>query len=106
MIGTNLPPGTELICINAQPLHDRVPLVEGGLYTLRGYTEGPSGYIAVLLHEVRAPQINKAFFGNRERGFYRERFRPLNIPKIFYDMLDEVNSREEIKQLTYYKETE
>lgn len=55
-------------------------LVKGGLYTIRGYSLTYSGYVAVLLNEARAPQIFKALCYEMERGFYRDRFRLLDIP--------------------------
>ena len=94
MIGTNLPAGTELICVDAAPRHVQVPLVQGGLYTLRGYTSGPSGYVAVLLMEVQAPQIYRILLGlDGEDGFFRDRFRVLNIHKSLTDMLTEANKK-------------
>ena len=45
MIGVDLSPGTELICIDARPYHVPVPLVQGGLYTLTWiYEVGATGY--------------------------------------------------------------
>jgi hypothetical protein len=95
MIGTNLPAGTELICLDAAPRHVPVPLVQGGLYTLRGYTCGPTGYCAVLLMEVQAPQIYRVMLGlDGEDGFFRDRFRVLNIHKSLTDMLTEANQKQ------------
>ena len=73
MIGVNLEPGTELVCIDARPYHLPVPLIQGGLYTLRGL-HGWSYrlYCAALLVEVKAPQIYRALLGiDGEDGFYR-----------------------------------
>ena len=94
MIGVNLAPGTELVCIDARPYHLPVPLVQGGLYTLRGYTVGATGYCAALLVEVKAPQIYRALLGiDGEDGFYRCRFRTLQIHKSLTDMLEEANKK-------------
>ena len=97
MIGTNLAPGTPLICIDAAPRHVPVPLIKGELYHLRGYTQGPTGYIAVLLVESRAPQLFRALMGMPgEDGYCRDRFRLLNIPKCFTDMLDAANNNQRL----------
>ena len=86
------------MCIDARPYHVPVPLVHGGLYTLRGYTVGATGYCAALLVEVQAPQIYRVLLGiDGEDGFYRCRFRVLNIHKSLTDLLETANN----KQLTH-----
>ena len=95
MIGTDLPSGTLLICIDARPYHVPVPLVQGELYTLRGYTVGATGYCAALLVEVKAPQIYRVLLGiDGEDGFYRCRFRTLQIHKSLTDMLETANKKQ------------
>ena len=94
MIGTTSS-GTLLICIDARPYHVPVPLVQGELYTLRGYTVGATGYCAALLVEVQAPQIFRVLMGiDGEDGFYRCRFRRFNIHKSFTDMLETANNKQ------------
>jgi hypothetical protein len=78
-IPLDTPPGTEVICVDANPRDTTIemPLVEGRLYTVRGWTDC---YIphepSVLLEEVcvRVP-AEYCLRGVVDMGFYRDRFR-------------------------------
>lgn len=90
MISANLPPNTEIICIDNKPniFGHTCPLALGALYTIRGYSLHGDGNISVLLNEIEAP-VHPEYTDRCERGFYRWRFRLPLIPKIFYEMLNE-----------------
>jgi hypothetical protein len=91
MIGVDLQPGQELICINALPCGMFCPLTEGRIYTLRGYSMSPMGYISVLVNETKAPQdgVNAYYWRYpAERGFFRWRFRLLILHHSLTDMLE------------------
>jgi hypothetical protein len=89
MIPPDLPPLTEIICIDAKPRMTPVSLIKGQLYQVRAYNLHASGIISVLLvgvsvwvHPLNAP--------DEEIGFFRDRFRLPIIPKLFTDMLEVV----------------
>jgi hypothetical protein len=49
----------------------------------------------VLLNEVAAPQIYRVLLNlDGEDGFFRDRFRVLNIHKSFTNMLEEANNKQ------------
>lgn len=89
MIPTDLPPNTEIICIDNKPniFGHPCPLIQGALYSVRGYSLQGDGTVSVLLNEILAP-VHEAYNDKCERGFYRWRFRIPLIPKIFYEMLE------------------
>lgn len=90
MIPTNLPPGTELVCIDAVQGDVPIRLVKNNVYTVRGYSVAHTGYVSVLLEEERAFTINS--LGKlQEVGYYRDRFRLLILHHSFIQMLDAVN---------------
>ena len=62
---------------------------------------------AALLVEVKAPQIYRALLGiDGEDGFYRCRFRTLNIHKSLTDMLEAANKKQIVharrEQIVFY----
>ncbi len=68
--------GQKIVCVDAaNRKFGGIPLVEGKIYTIRGFCENIHGEIGLLLEEVKAsyPPLENG----QERGFYQNRFRPV-----------------------------
>lgn len=91
MISPFTPPGTKVVCIIAsKPPGERVALVEGHVYTIRGWSDfaisGPNGTCenGVYLEEIRNAMDPK---GGGELTYNRQRFRLASLPSCLTDCL-------------------
>jgi hypothetical protein len=91
MISALLPPGTEIVCIDVKPCNVPIKLKLNEVYTVRGFVRHWTGEISVLLNEVDAVQPY-GLYTTDEIGFYRHRFRVLEICKEFSTMIEKSNS--------------
>ena len=86
MIPPNLPPLTDIVCIDAKPRMTPIPLVKGRTYQVRAYSVR-FNVVSVLLVGVHA-WIHPLNELEEEIGFFRDRFRlPISL-KIFTEMLE------------------
>jgi len=96
MIGTNLPPGTKIVCVNDNGTQFQKPnvtyilsldgLTKGQVYTIQEYElvqkGAHKGEILVILAEISRPS-NKYY-----QGFHRARFRRLHLPESLLECLN------------------
>ena len=105
MIGTNLPPGTEIVCIDDNLRTSRKSnityiggldgLIKGQIYTIKEYyiiLSGPhKDEIVVCLNEItRPPKFKKDGTPAKHRcpGYDRVRFRRLHLPECLTSLLN------------------
>lgn len=99
MIGTNLPPGTEIVCIDDDFRTTQKPgviytnnldgLTKGKIYTIKEYfialNEPYKDEIFVCLNEITRPQTNVK---HDLPGYSRTRFRRLHLPECLTNLLN------------------
>lgn len=99
MIGTNLPSGTEIVCIDDDFHTTQKPgviytnnldgLTKGKIYTIKEYFATSSGphkdEIFVCLNEITRPKTNAK---HHYPGYSRARFRRLYLPECLTNLLN------------------
>ena len=92
--------GQRVVCVDATWRNRKITcvLTKGVVYTIRGFCETSGGFIGLLLEEIIQPD---GFLENgQERGFYKDRFRPIVERKtdisIFKAMLTPAGKKERV----------
>lgn len=87
MISPHTPPGTQVCCIDATPgRFGFTGLTRGAYYTVQSIEIGAEGGFLAILEGIEPPWGYLPPRGLVRVGYDLRRFRPLELPKIMYEL--------------------